>query len=71
VKLIDIENIRLFVNGITQSLELAQHHLKHNNQCGIEVKIYNALEELAVLREELDKPDMIDTMGSRSDVSEM
>jgi hypothetical protein len=65
MKLIDVENVRLFVNGITRSLEAAQYHAENNNQHGIEVNIHNALVELKVLREELDKPDMIFTMHCR------
>jgi hypothetical protein len=65
MKLIDIENVRLRVNGITHSLELAQLHAKNNNQHGTEVEIYNALEELAVLREELDSPNLILTYKSQ------
>jgi hypothetical protein len=65
MKLIDIENVRLFVNGITRSLEAAQYHTENNNQHGIEVEIHNALVELGVLREELDKPDLILTCRDR------
>ena len=63
--LMGVENVRLFVNGITRSLEAAQYHARNNNQHGIEVEIHNALVESGVLREELDKPEMIFTMASR------
>jgi hypothetical protein len=56
---IDVENVRLFVNGITRSLEAAQYHAKNNNQHDLEVNIYNALVEMAALEEELEKPDLI------------
>ena len=56
MKPIDIETVRLFVNGVTHTLKLARYHAKTNNQHGVEVEIYNALVELEVLREELDKP---------------
>jgi hypothetical protein len=59
MKLIDVENVRLFVNGITRSLEAAQYNTENNNQHGIEVNIHNALVEMAALREELEKPDLI------------
>lgn len=53
---IDIETVRLFVNGVTHTLKLARYHAKTNNQHGVEVEIHNAFVELGVLREELDKP---------------
>jgi hypothetical protein len=53
---IDIGTVRLFVNGVTHTLKLARYHAKTNNQHGVEVEIHNALVELQVLREELDKP---------------
>jgi hypothetical protein len=56
IKFIDTETVRIHVNGIVHSLELAQHHVKIDNRHGIEVEIYNALDELQVLREELDEP---------------
>ena len=59
MKFLDVENVRLFVNGITRSLEAVQYHTENNNQHGIEVNLHNALVELRVLREELDKPDLI------------
>ncbi len=68
MNLMDVENVRLFVNGITHSLEAAKYHAR-NNQHGIEVNIHNALVELGVLREELDKPDLILTYRDR-DVEE-
>lgn len=63
--ILKIAQQRLFVNGITRSLEAAQYHARNNNQHGMEVEIQNALVELGGLREELDKPDIIFTMGSR------
>ncbi len=59
MNLMDVENVRLFVNGITRSLEAAQYHARNNNQHSIEVELHNALGELRFLREELDKPDLI------------
>ncbi len=59
MNLMDVENVRLFVNGITRSLDAAQYHARNGNQHGVEVQIHNALVELGVLREELDKPDLI------------
>ena len=56
IESIDVETVRIHVNSIIHSLELAQHHIKTHNQHWIEVEIYNALDELAFLREELDEP---------------
>ena len=56
IEFIDVETVRIHVNSIIHSLELAQQHIKTHNQHGIEVEIYNALDELAFLREELEEP---------------
>ena len=58
MKFIDVETVRMFVNGITHTLQLAQHHAKTNNQHGLEFEIQNALVELEVLREELERSDL-------------
>lgn len=51
------------MNGITYTLELAKHYAEANNQRGAEIEIYNALVELQVLREELDKQGTPDHPG--------
>lgn len=56
IEFIDVETVSIHVNSIIHSLELAQHHIKTHNQHGIEVEIYNALDELAFLRENPDEP---------------
>jgi len=53
-----VGTVGIHVNGIIHSLELAQHHLKTGNQRGIEVEIYNALDELQALREDLNEPQI-------------
>jgi hypothetical protein len=60
MKSIDVETVRLYVNGITHTLELAQPHAKEKNLRGAEIELYNAMVELQVLREELDQPDADD-----------